>query len=131
MTFSFTRAELEETARLVHQLVPPTPQHHWPLLSQRAGAEIHVKHENQTPLGAFKMRGGLVYMDNLKRREPDCPGVITATRGNHGQSVAFAAARAGLRAVVVVPHGNSVEKNAAPVAELSSGSGARGGDLRA
>lgn len=113
MTFSFTRDELEDTARLVHQVVPPTPQHHWPLLSKRAGAEIHVKHENQTPLGAFKMRGGVVYMDGLKRRMPDCAGVITATRGNHGQSVAFAAARAGLRAVVVVPHGNSVEKNAA------------------
>lgn len=113
MAISFTRQQLEAAADLVHATVPPTPQHHWPLLSARAGAEIRVKHENHTPLGAFKVRGGLVYMDNLKRRLPDCPGVVTATRGNHGQSVAFAAARAGMRPVVVVPHGNSVEKNAA------------------
>lgn len=113
MSFSFTRQQLEDAAALVHQTVPPTPQHHWPLLSKRAGAEIRVKHENHTPLGAFKVRGGLVYMDKLLRRVPECPGVITATRGNHGQSVAFAATRAGLRPVVVVPHGNSLEKNAA------------------
>lgn len=113
MAISFTRQQLEEAADLVHGVVPPTPQHHWPLLSARAGAEIRVKHENHTPLGAFKVRGGLVYIDGLKRRMPDCPGVITATRGNHGQSVAFAASRAGLRPVIVVPHGNSVEKNAA------------------
>jgi Threonine dehydratase len=72
-----------------------------------------VKHENHTPLGAFKIRGGLVYVEELKRREPQVAGLIAATRGNHGQSIAFAAKRAGLRAVIVVPHGNSREKNAA------------------
>lgn len=91
----------------------PTPQIRWPLLCERAGAEVWVKHENHTPAGAFKVRGGVVYMEALKRREPGIAGVIAATRGNHGQSVAFAAARAGMRAVVVVPHGNSREKNAA------------------
>jgi threonine dehydratase len=72
-----------------------------------------VKHENHTPVGAFKLRGGIVYMDQLRRREPEVTGVIAATRGNHGQSVALAAARAGLRATIVTPHGNSREKNAA------------------
>src|SRR5215470_3079733 len=93
--------------------MPPTPQYCWPLLSQRAGAETWVKHENHTPVSAFKLRGGLVYMQALKRQLPEVAGVIAATRGNHGQSVAFAAARAGLAAVIVVPHGNSAEKNAA------------------
>jgi threonine dehydratase len=93
--------------------MPPTPQIRWPLVCERTGAEVWIKHENHTPLGAFKVRGGLVYMENLRRTEPAVRGVITATRGNHGQSVAFAAARAGLRAVIVVPHGNSREKNAA------------------
>lgn len=106
-------AELEAAAAIVHAAMPPTPQYHWPLLSQRAGAEVWVKHENHTPLGAFKLRGGLVYMPGLKRQQPDVAGVIAATRGNHGQSVAFAAGRAGLAAVIVVPHGNSTEKNAA------------------
>jgi threonine dehydratase len=104
---------LEAAADLVHQLIPPTPQIRWPLLCARTGAEVFVKHENHSPVGAFKLRGGIVYMDALKRREPNLRGVIAATRGNHGQSVAFAAARAGLRAVIVVPHGNSREKNAA------------------
>jgi len=98
---------------LVHAVVPPTPQHRWPMLCEAVGAEVRVKHENHTALGAFKLRGGLVYLDSLRRRQPDCPGVIAATRGNHGQSIAFAAARAGLRAVILAPHGNSVEKNAA------------------
>jgi len=98
---------------LIARHMQPTPQICWPLLSARCGAEVWVKHENYTPIGAFKVRGGLIYMDALKRRTPDVPGVITATRGNHGQSVAFAARSAGVRAVVVVPHGNSVEKNAA------------------
>ncbi|MGB5067601.1 MAG: threonine dehydratase, partial [Albidovulum sp.] len=86
---------------------------HWPLLSQRAGAEVWVKHENHGPIGAFKVRGGITFIDWLKRTHPDCPGIITATRGNHGQSQARAATSAGLRAVVYVPQGNSVEKNAA------------------
>lgn len=105
--------ELEAAAGVVHRVIPPTAQIRWPLLCARTGAEVWVKHENHTPVGAFKLRGGIVYMDALLRREPQIRGVIAATRGNHGQSVAFAAARAGLRAVIVVPHGNSTEKNAA------------------
>ena len=116
MNDNLTRAALEDAAALVHKVVAPTAQHCWPLLSARAGAEVWVKHENHTATGAFKLRGGLVYVDGLRRREPGVTGVIAATRGNHGQSVAFAARRAGLRAVIVVPHGNSREKNAAMAA---------------
>ena len=104
---------LEAAAALVHRVMPPTPQICWPLLCARTGAEVWVKHENHTPVGAFKVRGGLVYLDALKRRAPHIHGVIAATRGNHGQSIAFAAARSGLRAAIVVPRGNSREKNAA------------------
>src|SRR5712671_5430037 len=103
---------LESAESIVYRVMQPTPQIRWPLLCARAGAEVWVKHENHTPVGAFKLRGGLVYMDELRRREPNVTGVIAATRGNHGQSVALAAIRAGLRAVIVVPHGNSREKNA-------------------
>lgn len=106
-------SSLEAAADLVHRVMPPTPQIRWPLLCARAGAEVWVKHENHTPTGAFKVRGGIVYVDQLRRRQPDVTGVVAATRGNHGQSVAFAAARAGLRAVIVVPRGNGREKNAA------------------
>src|SRR5215468_5608461 len=106
-------AQLEAAADFVHSVMPPTPQYCWPLLCRRADAEVWVKHENHAPAGAFKVRGGLVYMEELKRQQPDIAGVIAATRGNHGQSVAFAARRAGLAAVIVVPHGNSAEKNAA------------------
>jgi threonine dehydratase len=106
-------AALESAAELVYRVMPATPQICWPLLCARACAEVWVKHENHTPTGAFKVRGGIVYMDQLRRLEPGVTGVATATRGNHGQSVAFAAARSGLRAVIVVPHGNSPEKNAA------------------
>jgi len=109
----FSLAELETAARLVHTVLPPTPQYAWPLLAKRAGCEVWVKHENHTPTGAFKVRGGLVYMDWLARAHPEVKSVISATRGNHGQSVAFAAARHGLRAVIAVPEGNSAEKNAA------------------
>ncbi len=105
--------ELRAAAEVVYRDLPPTPQFAWPLLSARAGCEVWVKHENHTPIGAFKVRGGLVYMDDLRRSRPEVTGVISATRGNHGQSVAFVAARAGLAATLVVPHGNSVEKNAA------------------
>jgi threonine dehydratase len=108
--------ELETAAALVHRTVPPTPQYCWPLLSHRIGAEVWVKHENHSPIGAFKIRGGLVYLDDLRRSQPEIAGVITATRGNHGQSIACAAGRLGLRATVVVPHGNSVEKNRAMAA---------------
>src|SRR5207237_3628407 len=106
-------AELDAAAALVHTVVPPTPQYCWPLLSRRLGAEVWVKHENHTPIGAFKLRGGLVYLADLKQATPSVAGVITATRGTHGQSVALAASRLGLTATVVVPHGNSREKNAA------------------
>lgn len=109
----FTREELEAAAALVHGAVPPTPQHTWPLLSERVGAEVIVKHENHTPTGAFKVRGGVTFIDWLRRAHPQAPGVVTATRGNHGQSQARAATRAGLVAKIVVPHGNAVEKNAA------------------
>jgi len=111
-----TLKELRATADSVHTVLQRTPQIRWPLLCQRTGAEVWVKHENHQPVGAFKVRGGLVYMNELKQREPDVTGVIAATRGNHGQSIAFAAGRAGLRAVIVVPRGNSVEKNAAMLA---------------
>ncbi len=106
-------ASIEAAAETVYRVMPPTPQIRWPLLCARAGAEVWVKHENHTPTGAFKVRGGIVYMEQLRRCEPAITGVAAASRGNHGQSLAFAAARAGLRAVIVVPHGNSPEKNAA------------------
>jgi threonine dehydratase len=105
--------ELEAAAQLVYGVAQPTAQIRWPLLCELSGAEVWVKHENHTCLGAFKLRGGIVYMQELRRREPSVTAVIAATRGNHGQSVAFAAQRAGLHAVIVVPHGNSSEKNAA------------------
>jgi len=107
------RAALEAAAELVYRALPPTPQYAWPLLGERLGAEVWLKHENHTPTGAFKVRGGVVYFERLRQRLPDCPGVISATRGNHGQSVGFAARRTGLKATIVVPHGNSREKNAA------------------
>ena len=116
--YSFSRAELEAAADLVHAHMPPTPAYVWPLLAERAGAEVWIKHENHTPIGAFKVRGGIVYMDELKRSGAPVNGVITATRGNHGQSVARAATAAGLPSTVLVPHGNSVEKNAAMRAPL-------------
>ena len=106
-----TLTEIESAAALVRPFVPATPQFNWPLLSARAGCELWVKHENHTPLGAFKVRGGLVYFARLAQREPGLRGVIAATRGNHGQSVAFAARRHGLAVTIVVPRGNSVEKN--------------------
>jgi threonine dehydratase len=109
-------SRLRQAADLVHRTIPATPQIRWPLLGNRVGAEVWVKHENHTPIGAFKLRGGLVYMDRLTAREPGTNGVMSATRGNHGQSVAFAAAQAGLKATIVVPHGNSTEKNAAMAA---------------
>jgi threonine dehydratase len=93
--------------------LPPTPQYAWPKLSKRAGCTVWVKHENHTPTGAFKVRGGLVYLDRLRHAEPKTPGVITATRGNHGQSIAFAAARTGVPATIYVPHNNSSDQNSA------------------
>ncbi len=110
---SFELAELESAAELVHRVVPPTPQYAWPKLARRVGCNIWVKHENHTPTGAFKVRGGLLYMDRLVRREPRLPGLISATRGNHGQSISFAAARARIPARIYVPVGNSPDQNSA------------------
>ncbi len=107
------KEQITAAADLIAHHMQPTAQHYWPLLSTRCGTEVWVKHENHTPTGAFKVRGGLIYMDSLQRRAANTGGVITATRGNHGQSVAFAARSAGMTSVVVVPHGNSREKNAA------------------
>lgn len=109
----FTLAELEDAAELVHARMPATPAYAWPQLSARAGCEVWVKHENHSPVGAFKVRGGIVYMSELQRSGIPISGVVSATRGNHGQSIARAAAAAGIKAVIVVPRGNSVEKNAA------------------
>lgn len=109
----FTLHELEAAARLVHRAFPPTPQIAWPLLAARTGAEVWVKHENHTPTGAFKLRGGLVYMERLKRERPQVKGVVSATRGNHGQSLAYAGRLHGVPVTILVPRGNSAEKNAA------------------
>src|ERR1700754_3190874 len=109
----FYLTELERAQKSVGAAMPPPPAHAWPLLAQRLGAAVVVKHENHTPIGAFKVRGGITYLDRLKREQPDVPGIISATRGNHGQSLAFAASRAGIPATIYVPHGNSVEKNRA------------------
>ncbi len=109
----FSLSALEGAARLVHAVFPPTPQIAWPLLAARTGTEVWVKHENHTPTGAFKLRGGLVYMDRLRRERPGVPGVVSATRGNHGQSLAYAGQRHGVGVAIVVPRGNSAEKNAA------------------
>ena len=106
-------AELERASAIVHGVMPPTPQQRWPLLDERTSAQVWVKHENHTPVGAFKVRGGLVFFHELAESGVSVRGVVTATRGNHGQSIARAAARHGLETVVVVPHGNSTEKNAA------------------
>jgi len=113
MSALFGLAEVEAALPVVRAIMPPTPQYAWPQLAAATGAEVFVKHENHTPIGAFKLRGGLVYVDRLRRARTQATGIVTATRGNHGQSLAFAGARAGLRVAIVVPHGNSVEKNAA------------------
>jgi threonine dehydratase len=109
----FTLDELAAATATVRSCVPPTPAYAWPLLARRVGATVVVKHENHTPTGSFKARGGLVYVDALCRAERGLKGLVTATRGNHGQSIALAAARNGVAATIVVPEGNSAEKNAA------------------
>lgn len=109
----FSLSEIEAAHRLVTRAVPPTPQYAWPQLGARAGAEVWVKHENHTPTGSFKVRGAYTFVDWLVRAQPESPGIITATRGNHGQGQARAAMAAGRRAVIYMPHGNSIEKNAA------------------
>jgi threonine dehydratase len=112
-TLAFDMTDLERAATLVSRVVPPTPQYAWSKLRLRAGCTVWVKHENHTPTGAFKVRGGLVYLDRLRHADPKIPGVITATRGNHGQSIAFAAARTGIPATVYVPRINSLDQNSA------------------
>jgi threonine dehydratase len=109
----FDRNELEEAHAIVREAMLPTPSHAWPLLAERLGAEVFVKHENHTPIGAFKVRGGLVYVDRVKREQSRPVGLISATRGNHGQSIAFAGRRHGLPVTIFVPRGNSTEKNRA------------------
>src|SRR5271155_5572458 len=99
----FDLAQLERAHAIVGAAMPPTPAHAWPLLSERLGASAIVKHENHTPTGAFKVRGGLVYVDRLKRERPNTAGLISATRGNHGQSLAFAAGRSKLPGTIYVP----------------------------
>jgi len=108
-----SREKIDDAARFLTPLVPPTPQFQWPQVAAAFGAEVWLKHENHTPIGAFKARSGATYFRALMEREPRCPGVITATRGNHGQAVGLAARRFKLPATIYVPHGNSVEKNAA------------------
>jgi threonine dehydratase len=108
----FTRAEFTHAQSIVYGAMPPTPQYAWPLLAEATRCECWVKHENHTPIGAFKVRGGLVHM-RLRKERGETKGVITATRGNHGQSIPFAARREGQASTVVAPQGNSLEKNAA------------------
>src|SRR5262245_45728998 len=107
----FSLAELEAAHEIVGRAVPATPAHAWPLLAERLGTEVVVKHENHTPTGGFKVRGGLIYLDRLKQAEPQTTGLISATTGNHGQSIAFAGRSHGVPVTIYVPHGNSVEKN--------------------
>ncbi len=109
----FSMDELNEACAIVYDSVAPTPQINWPLLQARCGAEVWVKHENHTAIGAFKVRGGCVYLNHFTRDNPDAKGLITATRGNHGQSIARAASAAGVPATILVPEGNSIEKNKA------------------
>ena len=110
---ALSMADLDAATAVVRRHFPATPQFAWPLLGEQVGATVWVKHENQTPTGAFKVRGGLVYADRLTRERPDVTGIVSATRGNHGQSLAYAGRAAGLRVVIVVPEGNSPDKNAA------------------
>jgi threonine dehydratase len=111
--FKITIDELDRACEIVHRTLPVTPQIRWPLLCERVRADVWVKHENHTPIGSFKIRGALFYLSELRRKNPEIKGVIAATRGNFGQRLAFAGSRAGLRTVIVVPHGNSREQNAA------------------
>lgn len=109
----FDLPALQAAQELIRPIIAPTPALAWPLLARRLGTSVWVKHENHSPVGAFKLRGGLVYVDALRRTRPDVTGIVSATRGNHGQSLAFAGSRAGLKVTIVVPQGNSREKNAA------------------
>lgn len=110
-------AQIREAQAMLYRLMPPTPQYSWPLVSERLGCEAWIKHENHTPVGAFKIRGAFLYMDWLRQAQPELKGVVAATRGNHGQGVACAARLNGLKCIIVVPHGNSAEKNRAMIAQ--------------
>ncbi|MEK7426275.1 MAG: threonine dehydratase [Actinomycetota bacterium] len=110
---TFTLDELRAAGELVHRHVPATPQYAWPMLGAELGGEVWVKHENHTPTGAFKVRGGLTYVDRMVRERREVQGLISATRGNHGQSIALAGRAAGVPVTIVAPHGNSPDKNAA------------------
>jgi threonine dehydratase len=112
-----TLDQIHEAQELIYRHMPPTPQYTWPLMNERLGAEVWIKHENYSPVGAFKIRGALVYLTWLKKNQPGLSGVVAATRGNFGQGVAMAARLLNLRAVIVVPRGNSVEKNRAMIAQ--------------
>ncbi len=112
MSELFSEQQFQQAAEIVYQSMQPTLQHQWPLLAKRTGCDIWVKHENHTPTGAFKVRGGLVYM-RLRNNAGHLAGIISATRGNHGQSLATAGKREGIHVTIVVPAGNSIEKNAA------------------
>lgn len=105
--------QIHDAQNLIYRYMPPTPQYTWPLINQHLGTEIWIKHENHTPLGAFKIRSSLVYAHWLKQTQPGLQGIVAATRGNFGQGAGFAARLLGLKAAIVVPHGNSVEKNQA------------------
>jgi threonine dehydratase len=109
----FSSQELAWATEVVGRWVPPTPQYVWPLLARQVGAQVWVKHENHTPTGAFKVRGGLIYAERMRAERPAVKGIVSATRGNHGQSLAFAGKAAGVSVTIVVPHGNSPDKNAA------------------
>jgi threonine dehydratase len=110
-------SEIKAAQAIVYKTMPPAPQYSWPLVNARLDAEVWIKHENHAPVGAFKLRGALVYMSRLKEERPELEGVAAATRGNFGQGVAMAARLFGLKATIVVPHGNSVEKNRAMAAQ--------------
>ncbi len=110
-------SEINAAQAIVYRVMPPTPQYTWPLVNARLGAEVWIKHENHSPVGAFKLRGALVYLSRLKEERPELEGVVAATRGNFGQGVAMAARLYALKAAIVVPQGNSVEKNRAMAAQ--------------
>jgi len=118
-----TLPEIEAAQQIVYAAMPATPQYTWPLLNQRFQtgdakvSEVWIKHENHSPVGAFKLRGALVYVTWLKETNPHLTTVVAATRGNHGQGVGLAARLLGLKALIVVPRGNSREKNLAMQAQ--------------
>ena len=113
---TFTRAQFEAASAIIGRHFAPSPQISWPLLNERCGCEVWVKHENVNPTGSFKVRGGLCYVENRVKTDTAIQGVVAATRGNHGQSVAYAAGQSSVPATLVVPHGNSREKNRAMAA---------------